>query len=190
MRTILHLLITLLLYAPRVSGAVVEYTDKNEWIATAGAFSTITFTEYPANTIVTDQYANLGATFTDGIDVIFESNAFLNDNMGLNGAFNEIAIQFETPQYHVAVDFPGLVQFTLFRNGSTLYESSFFSDNLTGPFAGLVSDIAFDEVLIVDPGGGVFIDDLHFGPPIPGPGGIAVLGCGAIVVGLNRRRRA
>ncbi len=49
---------------------VVEFTDKDEWVATANDFVTIGFTGFNDNTFITDQFAELGLLFSDGDDNI------------------------------------------------------------------------------------------------------------------------
>jgi len=72
------------------SSNVVEYTNKVAWQNAAGNYSTITFTELPANTWITNHYSHLGATFTDGSDqTMYVPDGFVNDDYGLNGAFDE-----------------------------------------------------------------------------------------------------
>ena len=61
---------------------VTEFTDRAEWEAAVGVFSTIDFTQFPQGTIITDQYQDLGVLFTDGNDSIFFSNGFPNDGAG------------------------------------------------------------------------------------------------------------
>ncbi len=166
---------------------VTEFTDRAEWEAAVGAFSTIDFTQFPQGTIITDQYQDLGVLFTDGNDSIFFSNAFQNDGVGLTGrAFDDIELSFDAPQLWIAVNYPGIVQFELFHNGEPVYTSTVFSDIL-GNFAGLLSTQPFDVALISDPSDdAVFIDDLHFG--VPAPPTLAVLAFGAVVTCRRRRR--
>ncbi|MCH8150794.1 MAG: hypothetical protein IH830_00290 [Planctomycetes bacterium] len=170
-----------------VCGGFIEFTDKEEWIAAVGRFTTIGFTGFPDGTFITDQYADLGILFTDGNDNIFLSdNGFPNDGAGLfGGGFTPIAVSFDTPQAWIAVDFPGDVQFELFREGVLIYTSSEFGIGGVGNFAGLVSSEFFDAAVILDPvDQSVFIDDLHFG--VPAPGGLGLLAVAAL---LPRRRR-
>ena len=169
-------------------GGFIEFTDKEEWIAAVGAFTTIDFTGFPDGTFITDQYADLGILFTDGNDNIFLSdNGFPNDGAGLfGGGFTPIAVSFDSPQAWIAVDFPGLMQFELFSGGKLIYTSSVFSD-FQSRFAGLVSSELFDTAVILDPADhAVFIDDLHFG--VPSPGAIALLALGGLF--FTRRRRS
>jgi hypothetical protein len=172
--------------AASTQGAVVEYTNKAAWQNAVGSYSTITFTELPANTWITTQYSHLGISFTDGSDqVAYMPGAFLNDDHGLNGAFDESTLTFSQPMYTIAIEFPGRAQLELYYLGQSIYTSSEFGGSGAGWFAGLISDQPFDEVFMYDPTGGFFIDDLHFGPAIPAPGVIAVL----LTAGLVRPRR-
>jgi hypothetical protein len=167
--------------------SVVEYTNRDAWMSAAGLHTTITFQGYPANTIITNQYADQGVLFTDGTDRIHFNNSFLNDGVGLNGALDEINPAFSQPMHHIGVDFPGAVRIWLYWKGELIHTSSAFGGGGTGFFGGLISDQPFDAALLADPGGGTFIDDLYFGPPIPAPSALALLGMTALW--HSRRRR-
>jgi MYXO-CTERM domain-containing protein len=165
---------------------VVEFTDPDAWAAAAGPFTTIDFTGFPEGTPITDQYADLGVVFTGGLEHIDLSSAFLNDGVGLVSAFADIQAEFAAPQFWIAVDFPGELQFELYSGGQLIYTSSAF-DDIMGHFAGLVSTEPFDRANIFDPTDDVVaIDDLHFGPPIPGSPAFALLGLAGLI---SRRRR-
>jgi hypothetical protein len=59
----------------------------------------------------------------------------------------------------------------------------------TGFFSGVISTIPFDTVVIKDPfGANTLIDDLYFGPPIPAPGALAILGLAGLMCSQKRRR--
>jgi len=175
-----------LMSAMPARAAVVEYTSKAQWQSAAGAYTTIQFNELPNGTWITDQYDHVGALFTDGSDqVFFNQNGFPNDGYGLNAAFDETTIEFTQSIFTIAADCPGGLRFTLFYRGVQTYLSSPFSGDPFA-FAGLVSDQPFDKVLIMDPSGGTFVDDLYFGPPIPGSGAWAVVAC--FVLGGRRGR--
>jgi MYXO-CTERM domain-containing protein len=175
--------------ATSARGEVREYTDYDEWRSAVGHFTTIQFTEYPPGTIVTDQYADLGILFTDGNDVILERSYFLNDGFGLWGpGFDDVTVEFDSARTAIAVHYPGIVRFDLYRADELIYTSSIFDDIISN-FAGLLTTEPFDAALIYDPtGNGVAIDDLHFGPPIPAPGALGLLGFAALA-GRRRRRR-
>jgi MYXO-CTERM domain-containing protein len=182
------LAITLTCTATSARGEVREYTDYDEWRSAVGHFTTIQFTEYPPGTIVTDQYADLGILFTDGNDVVDEWSGY-NDGFGLWGpAFDDVTVEFDSPRTAIAVHFPGLIQFDIYRADELIYRSSVFSDAYDD-VAGLITTEPFDAALIYDPtGNGVAIDDLHFGPPIPAPGALGLLGFAALA-GRRRQRR-
>ncbi len=169
-------------------GGFIEFTDKEEWIAAVGRFTTIDFTGFPDGTFITDQYADLGILFTGGGENIFlNDNAFPNDGAGLNsGFFTDIVMEFDTPQLWIGSDFAGTVQFELFSAGELIYTSTVFGGGGVGFFAGLVSSKPFDRAIILDPkGGSANIDDLFFG--VPAPGTLALLALGGLF--SNRRRR-
>ena len=88
--------------------------------------------------------------------------------------------------YTIAADFPGRLIYHLYWQGQLFYSSSNFGGFGSGHFAGLISDQPFDKAFIVDPNGGLFIDDLHFGPAIPAPGALALA---AIAGAFTSRRR-
>jgi hypothetical protein len=169
-------------------GEVLEFTDDSEWQAAVGDFTTIDFTEHPPGTIVTDQYEELGILFTEGNDVILDSSVFLNDGFGLWGpAFDDVTVEFDAPRHWIAIDFPGAAVIQLYLDGELFFESRIFGGSGEGFFGGLVSSEPFDSAFIFDPTlNGVAIDDLHFGPPIPAPGALALLGL-ALLAPRQRR---
>lgn len=174
--------------ATTAQAGVVEFTDKDEWFAAVGDVTTIDFTGFEKGTLITDQFEDLGVVFNGLGHFIVQSDGGFEDGWGLHrvgdGA-NPIDLSFTTAQLWIAVDFPGAVQFELFSEGRLIYTSNGFSDEGDPPgFAGLVSTELFDAVLITDPLGGVFIDNLHFG--VPAPGTLALLGLAAA---MPRRRR-
>lgn len=171
------------------TAGVIEFTDRDEWIAAVGTFTTIDFTGFPEGTFITDQFSDLGVTFTGGNEhVALDGNAFPNDSAGLVSNFADIQFEFATPQFWIAVDFPGLIQFELFSGGQLVSTSSVF-DDILGSFAGLISTEPFDMAVILDPTDmTVGIDDLHFGPPVPGPPTVAFLGLAGVFACRRRRQ--
>ncbi|MHC4220481.1 MAG: hypothetical protein ACYSU7_18730 [Planctomycetota bacterium] len=158
-----------LLATGAVHGDVIEFGDKDEWIAAVGPFTTIDFTEYPGGTVVTDQYVNVGALFTDGNDVIHSSpTGYLNDGRGLDGN-GDVDVSFDTPQHWLALDFPGILYVRLYCQGELIATTNAWGSGGVGFFFGFLSVEPFDAVRIIDPiGNAGFIDDLHFGPrPCP-----------------------
>ena len=167
-----------------VSAGVMEFTDKDEWIAAVGAFTTIGFTEFPSGTFVTDQYADLGILFTDGNDIIVccGKETFPEDGAGLDGN-GDIAVAFDTPQLWIGADFPGFLDIELYFQGK-LFHTGVFGFGGVGNFGGMLSTQPFDAAVLIDPLGEAEIDDLHFG--VPAPGTLPLLALGAL---WTRRRR-
>ena len=106
-------------------GGVMEFTDKDAWIAAVGGFTTVDFVGFPSGTFITEQYAGLGIHFTDGNDSIppFGPISFPNDGWGLDGN-GDINVSFDSPQLWIAVDYPGGIQFELLWQGQLVYTSS------------------------------------------------------------------
>ncbi len=169
---------------------VIEFIDKDKWFAAVGEVTTIDFTGFEKGTLITDQFAELGVVFNGLGHFIDQDDVTYEDGWGLfrvGDPSNPIDLSFTTPQSWIAVDFPGAVQFELFSQGRLIYTSNGFSDEGDPPgFAGLVSTELFDAVLITDPRGDVFIDNLHFG--VPAPGTLALLGLAAAFPRRRRRR--
>jgi len=185
----LHYLVSIsaLSFACSASRAeIIEFEDKDEWEAAAGAFTTIDFTGFESGTIITTQYIDLGVLFTDGDDTIHPSSYFVNDGWGVAG-HEATSLALLEPLLVLAVDFPGSLTIDLYSDGELMYSNGFAGPG-EGHFAGLISTDAFDSVVLRREFDPVFIDDLHFGPPIPAPSALVlVFGAGAFV---NRRRRA
>ena len=157
------------------------------WMTDAGNFATNNFTGFADNTIITTQYQSEGLVFSDGTDRITHNpNAFPNDGQGLRGVLDEISIDFASPTYAIAADYPGALKFRLYWQGALTYTSPDFVNGGNDFFAGLISTTPFDAAIISDPTGNVNIDDLFFGPPIPAPPAFALLALAAF--GPRRRR--
>jgi hypothetical protein len=163
-------------------GDVDVFFDRAEWVAAVGPVTTIDFTGFPEGTTITDQYADVGAIFIDGLNFTWFNPTFKNDGVGLYG-YDEINVAFDTPQRWMAVDFPGFIGIRLFFQDSIIHESGWGNPG-NGWFVGLVSDEPFDSLLLIEPGGEVNIDDLHYGVPSP-----AVLWLLAVAGLVWRRRR-
>ena len=169
---------------PRVGAAVIEHADKTEWQSSVGEYTTIDFTGFPDGTKITDQYADLGVLF--GSDIIAHGPSF-QDGAGLHGVYpTPIEIWFDEPVTSVATDFLGDLLIELYSGDELIYTSSYFG--YFSKFGGVVSTEPFDGVKILDPSDfGVVIDNLYFGPPIPGPSALALLG--VAFAGTARQRR-
>ena len=159
--------LALLSAQPAVHSDVLEFHDKDAWIAAVGEFTTIDFTGLPGGTRITDQYADFGVLFTDPTDFVVccGGPSFPNDGAGLAGN-NGIELEFDSPQAWIATDHPGRLAFALFSNGELIFTSGRFGGGGVGFSGGLISSQLFDTAVIFDPFfNNVTLDDLHFGVP-------------------------
>jgi hypothetical protein len=189
---VLLLLTFVLLGNATVCGAVIEFTDKDEWFNAVGGVTTITFTGSAHGTPLIDQYLDRGVLFTNPTVYWYSDAGFPNDEWGA-ATYGPMRMTFTQPMNWMAVDHPNLIYIRLFVAGTMIYETQWpgFGGGGAGFFAGLVSPLPFDEVEILkEPFGSpwVFIDDLHFGMPlVPAPGALALLGLAALAMRRLRR---
>jgi len=179
--------IVILTTLSQASATVTVFENKAAWEAAAGPHAAITFTELPENTWITEQYAPMGVHFTDGSDQILHNTNGFGDGYGLNGAFDETTLEFDSAMNTISADFPGLLNYKLYWQGQLFYTGTIFGGSGSGHFAGLISTQPFDEVFLYDPGGGLFVDNLYFGAPVPGPAALGLLAAAAVT--KSRRRR-
>jgi hypothetical protein len=166
-------------------GDIIEFEDKDEWEAAAGPLTTIDFTGFESGTIITTQYIDLGVLFTDGDDTIHPGDYF-QDDWGLAG-HEATDVVFMAPMNVLAVDFPGSIIIELYAGGDLFYSNGFGAPGEVH-FAGIVSTDPFDHVIFHRENYDfVFMDDLHFGPPIPTAPVVVPFAFAAVT---TRRRRA
>jgi hypothetical protein len=162
--------------SPNVAG-FSDFTDFTLFQSAFGApLTRIAFDEVPVSTIVTNQYQNEGAIFTDGDDQTVNDANFVEDGVGLS-ANGRIHIQFSQPAVAVGAFFPGAMTIEVFdtQGGTSLHQSADFAGSGSGNFGGVVGDTGFGFVEIRDWfDDSVFIDDLVFGF---GPPEGAISGC-------------
>ncbi|MCI0365761.1 MAG: hypothetical protein L0219_18030 [Phycisphaerales bacterium] len=174
------------------SAQVAEFTNRSEWFAAIGGLEqsqTISFLEYPQGTLLSDQYANLGVTFPDGNDFILNSSAYVIDGAGATSLLGPITLEFDQPRTSIGVHFPGALVIKLYSGDELVYTSTTFGSSGAGFFGGIVSTQPFDSALLSDPSGDVSVDTIHFGLPVPAPGGLAFLSIAALLARRSRRRR-
>jgi hypothetical protein len=181
-----------LVFAAEVSASVTETINKPQWQSGVGAYTTITFGEYPVGTLITNQYASQGVVFTEGNDFISDIGPLPGQVFGLDsnepfGQAGSITMQFSSPQNWIGVDFVGIVQFELYSQGQLVFTSGLHHYGF-GPFLGLISTTTFDEVRVYDPTDAVVaIDNLYFGPPVPAPGALSLIAVAGIS-GYRKRK--
>lgn len=176
-------------------GAVTVYDSFTPWSEDVGTFTTIDFTELPVFTDVTDQYADLGVLFTDSdSNKIWgpSTKIFPQDGYGLNAGLM-IELTLLTPALGIAAHFPGGLRFRLFSGDTMIFESPYLGGSGYNFSGGVISELPFDRVQIVDQLSSIpdtfAVDNLYISfAPVPAPG--AALGLLGVAAWGGRRRRA
>lgn len=142
--------------------SITEYTDEATWATALGVPTVINpYGDLTPGVIVTNQYAPLGALYTDGDDTAIAAGAAI-DGMWLQGG-DGISVEFSDPVNAVGINYPGAVRITGSLDGAEVFVSSDLGGSGSGLFAGIISTDPFDEILIVDwVDSAVFIDDLNY----------------------------
>jgi hypothetical protein len=175
------------------NASVTVTTNHQQWQANVSAHTTIDFTDQPNFTTITTQYAQVGITFTDGNDFVQVTTSFPTDSHGLISTdgfaqLGTVHMSFALPTTSLAFHFIGGLQIELYNMGRIVYTSANYSAGFT-PFVGLVSTIPFDAAIVRDyDDPTIAIDNIYFGPPIPAPGAMTLLGIGALALTAKRRR--
>ena len=163
------------------------FYDFEGWEAAIGDYTTIDFTGFENGEVLSDQYADLGVVSPTGNAVIRRQTlAFPTDWWGVSSTFGPgINLAFDTPQRWIAADFPGDIAFRLFSDEVFVEEVRVWGGG-AGNFGGIISDVSFDRVEIIDfVDGIVLVDNIYFGVPAPGAIGLLTL---TLLVGPRRRR--
>lgn len=192
------------------AAAPIPFTDRGLYLAAAGSQTEVDFDELPPLTTITNQYAGLGVTFTDGNDALgvgVGNSPADDDSGGLMGALSigpDMGITFvlSAPRASVGLSFGPTYGFLGDGN-----QVSFFSGQTTvwafsglSAFAGIISnDLPIDRVLIeplLDIGEPAVIADLLFGEPprtdptaVPEPATLVLMATGLAGAAARRRRR-
>ena len=188
MRKLLRCLTTLTLLALLVLG-----------ISKTAMATTITFSEYPVGTVITNQYQELGVTFSGALsgppvianDGAMPSAPVLSPNPRYAGTFNinfgfgAFGVQFDSGYW----DTLGSGVIKVYNLSSvliaTLTDTTFGVDHIDLGGLGPIGDIYFDSR--ADPAG-ADIDNLQF-TTAPEPGGLLLLGSGLGLIGIGTVRR-
>jgi hypothetical protein len=186
--------LTLLLAAAALAGTTASVTAQITsysnnfagWQAAAGAYHTCTFAEFEPGTIITDQYAQLGAYFTNIWSDVVEYSlfSFPSDGIGIDGN-GPIEITFSETMYAAALHGKGIPTLKLY-NGSTFLGEVQAAAGAPSNLVAAVSAVGFDRVVFQGQtaGGGATADTIYFST-VPGPGALAALG----ILGVLRSRR-
>lgn len=195
MRAILGVSMALSVGLGTMAGAraaiISEFTSVGDYTAAVGPHTVIDFTGLTSGNVVTNQFAGLGATFTDGDDTALSSTSFVVDGFGLEGN-GDIVVTFSSPVDHIGAEFPGALQIELFSGLTPIDVSSEFAGSGSGFFGGVLST-AFDRAVLRDfVDEAVFIDNLHFGTvdggAVPEPATLGLFAFGLLGFAYARRR--
>ncbi|MFO0829879.1 MAG: hypothetical protein U0572_17185 [Phycisphaerales bacterium] len=181
------------------AGFTLIKDDFNGWSGQAGAFTTIGFNDLPNNTFVTDQYSDLGVTFTDADPDIVQSaglfSIYAQDGCGLNGVCL-IEMTFDGPMQSVAWHFPGVLFADVYFGSTLLYQSPILGNPGVNWFAGIISDVPFDRVklrsLPPDQFGNCWaphLDNVYYSS-VPAPPVLALFGLAGVLAHSRRWSRS
>ena len=182
--------------APLASASFVLYSNYDNWLAAGpamgGTLETITFTELPPSTIVTDQYPHLGVQFSAlfAVTTCCSFTSYPLDGTGLVASWTNLVpltLDFETRQHWIGFHHPGTIRIRLYDDAALVYDSVItLGGGGGGFFTGIVGLSGFNRAVLDDPFDGTFgIDNIYFGS-IPAPPVAALLG--AVLFGRGRRR--
>lgn len=138
------------------SALISEYTTYTTWLAAIPCQPAENrYAELGAGVTVTNQYAGVGATYTDGDDVT-QASGFATDGMWIDG-HGRVNIQFSEPICVIGVNFPGALRIVGYSGAAVVFTSSDFAGSGSGFFGGVISDTPFDRVELID-----WVDDLVY----------------------------
>lgn len=189
------------LAAPALGGfsVVTGAANAGEWFGSAGAYTSISFSEFSEGTFINEQYSSLGIHFADPVgNLIFGPDPTLlpQDGWGLKGLLS-IDMRFDTPMRGLAVYYPAVVKAQFYLGDQLVYSWLHYEHGGSNKFAGFMSDVSFDRVVFKNalnppPWGDPYpltLDNLYF-TPVPAPGAAACLLGLAPIAGRRRRGRS
>lgn len=165
-----------------------------------GPLTQLDFSGIASGTILTDQFADLGVTWTDG-DTLLETDFFFPDQVTIEGQADDNAgndesvISFALPQTAFAVQFSGDLAVQLFSGGEAvsglveIQETSVFP-TIIRSVAGIVSDTPFDSIVLTRinaPTGEAFYQEVFVQNVVPAPGPLTAVGLATVLAARRRR---
>ena len=192
MNRLLLWVVAAIIPAVPATAEVTVFTSQTDWHSAMNAPTTqLTFQGIgPSGTFFQNQYASLGVTDPEPNDWIqFELGRWTLQSFGTSPY--TITLSFDSLIHAIGWTSP-FDQLATFYAGDQVVAANVLmvGDLSTWPFAGLVSDAAFDRVVITHPGSlhTVFaaVDDVWF-ETVPSPSTLALIGLS--LLGAARRRR-
>jgi hypothetical protein len=172
------------------AGIISHHTSLASFDASAEITATLTFTGLPNGTLLSNQYAGLGVTFTEGVDEVYTHPNFLTDLWGIDG-IETITMQFAAPITGIGVDFPGALTIDLYLGSALVGTSNNFGESGLGFFGGVIAT-PFDRAVLRDWAEmNVFVDNIYLARAVavPEPSSVALVLGGMLLFGLALRVR-
>ncbi len=183
-------LAAVLIGRPAIAGITIFQSFADWQAATPSGHLTCDFTGFAPNTIITEQYADLGIHFLNPFNLVHNiPDVFPQDGWGIdpNGI---LEVKFDGPMHAIAAHCPASTWKYKLYLGETLVGQ--FPTQSAGPeqFLGVTTDFVFDRVRFLVSGdtGWVWTDNIYFSA-VPAPPALAPL----LLVGLagqGRRRKS
>ena len=163
--------------------------------------ATVTFSEHALadNTLVTNQFADVGVTLSPGAYVNPQAGFLSPDYLG-NFTFNNdptydpFSILFTNDVTGAAVEVvtnPGTTTFTALLNGSVVESFAAATSSTAGAYYGFTG-VVFDELRIDPNNTFALIDNVEFdttATPVPEPASLLLLGSGIAGIAAKVRKR-
>ncbi len=174
---------------PAAAGITIFQSFADWQAATPDGHSTCDFTGFAPNTIITEQYADLGIHFVNPFNLVHNiPSLFPQDGWGIdpNGV---LEVKFDGPMHAIAAHSPSSQwKYKLYLGDALVGQ---FPAQTAGPeqFLGVTTAFAFDRVRFLLGGdfGIIWTDNIYFAT-VPAPAAMPVLlMLGLVAPGLRRR---
>ncbi|HMN95492.1 MAG TPA: hypothetical protein PKC90_03355, partial [Phycisphaerales bacterium] len=152
--------------SPLASASFVVYSNYDNWLAAGpamgGTLETITFTELPPSTQVTDQYSHLGVQFSALFTAVSccSLDLYPLDGAGLGASWTNLVpltLDFETRQQWIGFHHPGKFRIRLYDDAALVYDSVItLGGSGVNFFTGIVGLSGFNRAVLDDPFDGTF----------------------------------